>query len=152
MIYEMSKARHLYRSVSLIPFLYFQTTSSLNYTNFVRRSIVYIGYKLRLFMAKEFHLLKPIITGTGWGAVSIIFKVFDMTQTRRINRLLTWLSIFLHIHHCLVVSKASKYSPLFTSNSFLKRYTDIYIELFYWHCCPLSFLFSCSCRGRKKRQ
>ena len=43
------------------------------YTTFVLRFI---------FMAKAFPLLKLIMTNPGWGAVSTIFKVFSMTQTR----------------------------------------------------------------------
>ena len=35
-----------------------------------------IRYELRLIMTKAFPLLKLIMTSTGWGAISIIFKVF----------------------------------------------------------------------------
>ena len=49
-------------------------------------------YELRHFMAKAFPLLKLIMTSTGWGAVSTIFKVFGMTWSLTQN--LWWVTFW----------------------------------------------------------
>ena len=59
-----------------------------------------IRYELRLFMAKSFPLLKLIMTGTGWGAVSTIFKVFGMIRTRSRN-------LPIHIRVCYYLAKSA---------------------------------------------
>ena len=59
-----------------------------------------IRYELRLFMLKAFALLKLIMTSTGWGAVSTIYKFFGMTRTRTwdlpIRIQMCYLALFWH--------------------------------------------------------
>ena len=68
----MSKARHLKRSVSLIPFLSYQNNQLFEFYHLCLE-VHCIRYELRLFMANAFPLLKLIKTSTGSGALSTIF-------------------------------------------------------------------------------
>ena len=79
----MSKARHLWWSVGLIPFILSDNKLFELYQLFLE--VHCIRYEQCLFLAKEFPLLKFLLNITGWGAESTIFKVVGIDADSNLN-------------------------------------------------------------------